>query len=72
VKATFKAMGKKPKITFIDMPAELRNQYQYYTQAEMSKLKRALPKFKFMKLEDAVGDYVTKYLMKDPYLRKGK
>ena len=72
VKSTFKAMGKKPKITFIDMPSELRGQYQYYTQAEMGKLKRALPKFKFMKLEDAVSDYVTKHLMKEPYLRKGK
>jgi ADP-L-glycero-D-manno-heptose 6-epimerase len=72
VKATFKAMEKKPKITFIDMPGELRNQYQYYTQAEMAKFKRALPKFKFMKLEDAVSDYVTKHLMKEPYMRKGK
>lgn len=72
VKATFKAMGKKPKISFIEMPTELRNQYQYYTQAEMGKLKRALPKFKFMKLEDAVADYVTKHLMKSPYMRKGK
>jgi ADP-L-glycero-D-manno-heptose 6-epimerase len=72
VKATFKSMEKKPKITFIDMPGELRNQYQYYTQAEMAKFKRALPKFKFMKLEDAVNDYVTKHLMKEPYMRKGK
>ncbi len=72
VKATFKSMEKKPKITFIDMPGELRNQYQYYTQAEMAKFKRALPKFKFMKLEDAVSDYVTKHLMKEPYMRKGK
>lgn len=68
VKATFKSMGKKPKITFIDMPAELRNQYQYYTQADMGKLKKALPKFKFMKLEDAVADYVAGHLMKDKYL----
>lgn len=72
VKATFKAMGKKPKIQFIDMPLELRNQYQYYTQAEMAKFKRALPKFKFMKLEDAVADYVQKHLMKDQYLKTGK
>ena len=72
VKATFKAMNKKPQITFIDMPEELRNQYQYYTQAEMAKFKRALPKFKFMKLEDAVNDYVTGHLMKEPYMRKGK
>ena len=30
------------------------------------------PKFKFMKLEDAVNDYVTGHLMKEPYMRKGK
>jgi ADP-L-glycero-D-manno-heptose 6-epimerase len=68
VKSTFKAMGKKPRITFVEMPNELRNQYQYYTQAEMAKLKRALPKFKFMKLEDAVADYVGSHLMKEKYL----
>lgn len=72
VKGTFKSMGKKPKITFIDMPVELRNQYQYYTQAEMAKFKRALPKFKFMKLEDAIQDYVGNHLLKDKYLVAGK
>lgn len=71
-KATFKAMGKKPKIIFIDMPEQLKNQYQYYTQAEMSKLKKALPKFKFMKLEDAINDYVGNHLLKDKYLVAGK
>ena len=65
-------MGKKPKITFIDMPFELRNQYQYYTQAEMAKFKKALPKFKFMKLEDAISDYVGNHLMTEPYMRKAK
>ena len=72
VKGTFKAMAKKPKITFIDMPLELRNQYQYYTQAEMAKFKKALPKFKFMKLEDAISDYVGNHLMAEPYMRKVK
>ena len=71
VKATFTAMDKKPNIKFIDMPAELRNQYQYYTQADMVKLKKALPKFKFTKLEDAVSDYVRTHLAKDDqYLGK--
>lgn len=70
VKATFVSMGKGPKIKFIDMPEELRNQYQYYTQAEMGKLKKALPKFKFLKLEDAVADYVKNHLMQDRYLSK--
>lgn len=65
VKATFKAMSVPAKIQFIDMPKELQGQYQYYTQAEMVKLKKALPKFKFRKLEDAVSDYVKEHLMQD-------
>lgn len=70
-KATFASMDKEARIIFFDMPAELQNQYQYFTQADMSKLKKALPKFKFMKLEDAVDDYVRNYLAQpDPYLRK--
>jgi ADP-L-glycero-D-manno-heptose 6-epimerase len=68
VKATFSAMDKKQKIKFIDMPDELRNQYQYFTQAEMEKLKKALPKFKFMSLEDAVKDYVQSHLMQKKYM----
>jgi ADP-L-glycero-D-manno-heptose 6-epimerase len=69
VKVTFKAMDREPKIKFIDMPEELRHQYQYYTQAEMQKLKKALPKFKFMKLEEAVDDYVRQHLAcSDPFM----
>ncbi len=69
VKATFTAMDIKPKIKFIDMPMELRNQYQYFTEADMKKLNKALPKFKFLSLEDAVSDYVKNHLLKnDPYL----
>lgn len=64
-KATFKSMHKETNIEFIDMPFELRHQYQYFTQADMTKLKKALPKFKFMKLEDAVKDYVQNHLAKD-------
>lgn len=62
-KATFIAMGKGPNIKFIDMPTELQGQYQYFTQADMSKLKKALPKFRFMDLEEAVTDYVQNHLM---------
>jgi ADP-L-glycero-D-manno-heptose 6-epimerase len=70
-KATFDSLDLKPKINFIDMPEELRNQYQYFTQADMKKFKKALPKFKFMKLEDAIEDYVRNHLSKDdPFLRK--
>lgn len=70
VKGTFLAMNKEPRIKFIDMPVDLRNQYQYFTQAEMKKLQKALPKFKFMKLEEAINDYVKNHLTQDDqYLR---
>ncbi|RPJ77813.1 MAG: ADP-glyceromanno-heptose 6-epimerase [Alphaproteobacteria bacterium] len=64
-KATFSAMGVAPNIEFIDMPVALQGQYQYYTQAEVSKLMQALPGFEFTSLEDAIHDYVKNYLMKD-------
>lgn len=71
VKATYASMDREPQIKFIDMPVELRNQYQYYTQADMGKLRKALPKFKFLKLEEAVSDYVRNHLSHtDPYLSK--
>jgi ADP-L-glycero-D-manno-heptose 6-epimerase len=63
VQATFKAMSVSPKIEFIDMPESLKNQYQYYTQAEMGKLKKALPGFEFTPLEEGVRDYVQNYLI---------
>ena len=69
VKSTFKAMDKTEKIEYIDMPDNLKNQYQYYTKAEMGKLSQALPGFKFCSLEEGVADYVKNYLMKsNPYL----
>lgn len=68
VKATFKAMGREAKIEFIDMPESIRNQYQYYTQAEMQKLYKAIPDMKFTSLEDGVTDYVQNHLMqKNPH-----
>jgi ADP-L-glycero-D-manno-heptose 6-epimerase len=69
VKATFNSMDMNPKIEFVDMPSELRHQYQYYTEADMSKLRKALPKFTFMKLEEAVHDYVKNHLSEtNPFL----
>lgn len=64
-KATFNAMGVTPKIEFIDMPEALRGQYQYYTQADVTKFLTALPGFEFSNLEEAIKDYVQNYLMKD-------
>jgi ADP-L-glycero-D-manno-heptose 6-epimerase len=62
VSATFVAMGKDIKIDYIDMPLSIRDQYQYYTCAQMDKLAKLCPNFKFHTLEEAVKDYVEKYL----------
>ena len=70
VAATFKAMDKPEKIEYIEMPENLKDQYQYYTQANMQKLSKALPDFRFHSLEEGVKDYVQNYLMQDnPFIR---
>jgi ADP-L-glycero-D-manno-heptose 6-epimerase len=58
----FKACKLENRINYIDMPVELRDQYQYYTAAEMTKLRNAGYKKEFTNLGDAVGDYVNNYL----------
>ncbi len=58
VKAVFTAMGKPPKITYIDMPETLRAKYQYHTQAEMDLLRNAGFKESMTSLEDGVKEYV--------------
>ncbi|MFH1412245.1 MAG: ADP-glyceromanno-heptose 6-epimerase [Candidatus Omnitrophota bacterium] len=66
-KAIFSALGKQPKIEYIDMPETLRGKYQYFTQADMSKLKETACPVKFRSLEDSVKDYVG-YLKNEEYL----
>lgn len=67
--ATFKAAGKEPKINYIDMPEQLRDKYQYFTQASMDKLRQAGFNADFTSLEDGVADYVQNYMSKeDRYL----
>lgn len=69
--AVFAAMGRKPDIDYIEMPQGLRNQYQYFTEAKMDKLKAAGVPAVFSSLEDSVRDYVVNYLQEqDPYLGK--
>ena len=63
-KATFAAMGLEPKIVYIDMPPSLRSKYQYFTQAEMGKLRAAGYAQAFTSLEDGIRDYVQGYLAK--------
>ena len=67
-KAIFAAMGQKYKIEYIDMPEHLQTKYQYFTQAEVDKLKKEGYDKETISLEDAVKDYVQNYLMKDEYL----
>jgi ADP-L-glycero-D-manno-heptose 6-epimerase len=62
------SMGKVPHITYIDMPEDLRGKYQYFTQANMTKLRKAGYTTPMTTLEDGVKDYVQNYLMQaDPY-----
>lgn len=68
VKAVFAAMGRKPNIEYIDMPESIRNQYQYFTQAEVTKPRKAGYKKQSISLEDAIKDYVQNYLQKNGYL----
>lgn len=65
--ALFKAVGKPLKINYMDMPESLRPRYQYYTQADMSKLKRSGYSKEFTSLENAVKDYVS-YLAQNSHL----
>ena len=59
---TFRALGKEPDIAFVDTPADIRDTYQYFTQADMSKLRAAGYDREFHSLEAGIEDYVGKYL----------
>ncbi|MEO8557736.1 MAG: ADP-glyceromanno-heptose 6-epimerase [Rhodospirillales bacterium] len=63
--ATFAAMDRTRDIEFIDMPLSLRDKYQYYTQAEMTRLRAAGYRRAFTSLEHGVRHYVRDYLIKD-------
>ena len=67
-KATFKAMDKEADISFIPTPEDIRDKYQYFTEAKMDKLKRNGYTKKFYTLEEGVTDYVQNYLMKEEYM----
>ncbi|MCD4781911.1 MAG: ADP-glyceromanno-heptose 6-epimerase [Candidatus Omnitrophica bacterium] len=66
-KALFKALLKEPCINYFDMPEILRDKYQYFTQAEMAKLKSVGYPHEFTSLEDAILDYVS-YLKVEKHL----
>lgn len=64
VEATFRALEKKPDVVFIDTPIDIRNKYQYFTEANMEKLHAVGYDKAFTSLEEGVSDYVKNYLMK--------
>lgn len=67
-KATFTACDKKTIIDFVDTPADIRDKYQYFTEADMAKLKNAGYNKEFYSLEEGVNDYVRNYLIPEKYL----
>lgn len=62
VKATFAAVDMQPNIQYIDMPEDIRDKYQYFTEASMEKLRAAGYTANFYALEEGVDDYVRNYL----------
>jgi ADP-L-glycero-D-manno-heptose 6-epimerase len=62
VKATFAAVDRPPHIVYTDMPEDIRDKYQYYTEAAMHKLHKAGYEKRFYSLEEGVDDYVRTYL----------
>lgn len=65
VKATFNGLNLSPVIEYIDMPEDIRDKYQYFTEAKMEKLKEAGYTQEFYSLEKGVDDYVRNYLNKN-------
>lgn len=67
VKSTFAGLDLKPEIEYIDIPEDIRDKYQYFTEASMDKLKAAGYTKEFYSLEKGVDDYVRNYLAKDVF-----
>lgn len=65
---TFRALDLEPQIDFIDTPADIRDKYQYFTQASMGKLKSIGYERPFHSLEEGIADYVKEYLAAEKYL----
>jgi ADP-L-glycero-D-manno-heptose 6-epimerase len=63
--STFNAMDKQTEIEYVDIPADIRDKYQYFTEADMSKLIAQGYSTPFTSLEEGVRDYVSNYLSKN-------
>jgi ADP-L-glycero-D-manno-heptose 6-epimerase len=67
VLAVFNALGKTPEIEFIPTPEDIRDKYQYFTEANMAKIRSIGYDQPFTELESGVADYVKGYLSKSTY-----
>jgi ADP-L-glycero-D-manno-heptose 6-epimerase len=67
VKAIFTALHLPENITYIDTPLDIRDKYQYFTEANMSKLHAAGYNKPFYSLEEGVAEYVKEYLVPGKY-----
>ena len=68
MRALYGAAGQEPRIDWIDIPEDLRDRYQYFTEADTTKLRAAGYERSFLPVEDGVRDYVERYLAaEDPY-----
>jgi ADP-L-glycero-D-manno-heptose 6-epimerase len=66
--AVYRAIGSEPRIDYVDTPAEIRDKYQYFTEARMSRIREAGYVTPATSLEDGVRDYIQSYLdAADPY-----
>jgi ADP-L-glycero-D-manno-heptose 6-epimerase len=66
--ALYAAVDKEMKVRWVDTPEEIRDRYQYFTQAEMGRLRSAGYDRPFLPAEQGVADYVKNHLLKDdPY-----
>jgi ADP-L-glycero-D-manno-heptose 6-epimerase len=63
----FRAMEREVNIEFIDTPADIRNKYQYFTEAEMTKLRQAGYSKPFTAIEEGVNEYINDYLADGSY-----
>lgn len=68
VTALFNAVGKPVNIEYIELPEHLREKYQYFTEANLNKIKSVGYNQQITSLEDGINDYVKNYLMKSLYL----
>ena len=67
VRAIFTSLGLPPSIEFIDTPMDIRDKYQYFTEADMTKLRTAGYEKEFNSLEDGISHYIGDFLLKKEY-----